>query len=131
MVPTRVQHVVEAAHDPSQYFLWRGPEDDRQLVNTLLNRLKNLPPANSAVRIKVSKGLRLMPRSPHPNARAKSGAPRLEPVGGAMPLDSDFYLIRKSDAELCEALAALDSIILIKGARQMGKTSDVRPCLTC
>jgi hypothetical protein len=48
---------------------------------------------------------------------------KLEPVGGAMPLDSKFYIIRGADEEFRAAIARQDSIVLIKGARQVGKTS--------
>jgi DNA-binding winged helix-turn-helix (wHTH) protein len=47
----------------------------------------------------------------------------LEPVGGAMPLDSQFYITRPADEQFRAAIARRDSIVLIKGARQVGKTS--------
>jgi hypothetical protein len=47
----------------------------------------------------------------------------LEPVGGAMPLDSGFYVVRRTDEEFRAALARRDSIVLLKGPRQVGKTS--------
>ncbi len=49
--------------------------------------------------------------------------PDLEPDGGAVPLDSPFYLERPTDAAFLAALARGDSIVLVKGARQIGKTS--------
>src|SRR5262245_3518467 len=47
----------------------------------------------------------------------------LEPVGGAVPLDSGFYIVRPADDEFRAAIARQDSIVLVKGARQVGKTS--------
>ncbi len=47
----------------------------------------------------------------------------LEPVGGAMPLDSRFYVARAADGQFRVAIARRDSIVLVKGARQVGKTS--------
>src|SRR5215510_5980098 len=47
----------------------------------------------------------------------------LEPVGGAVPLDSGFYIVRPADEEFRAAIARQDSIVLVKGARQVGKTS--------
>jgi hypothetical protein len=44
-------------------------------------------------------------------------------VGGAVPLDSEFYVVRSTDEEFQSAIARGDSIVLVKGARQMGKTS--------
>lgn len=43
--------------------------------------------------------------------------------GGVMSLDSPLYLERRSDAHFFEALARRPMIILVKGARQIGKTS--------
>ncbi len=47
----------------------------------------------------------------------------LESVGGAIPLDSNFYIRRDVDSRLSEALENHESTILIRGARQVGKTS--------
>ena len=51
----------------------------------------------------------------------KSG--KLEPVGGAVPLDSAYYIERSTDQEFHEAITRQDSLVLVKGARQVGKTS--------
>jgi DNA-binding winged helix-turn-helix (wHTH) protein len=48
---------------------------------------------------------------------------QLEPVGGAVPLGSRFYLERETDREFRAAVARRDSVVLVKGARQVGKTS--------
>lgn len=45
------------------------------------------------------------------------------PVGGAVALDSKFYIERQTDAEFLVALKRQDSLVLVKGARQVGKTS--------
>ncbi len=47
----------------------------------------------------------------------------LESEGGAVPLNSPFYIDRKVDVLFAEAVVRQDSIVLVKGARQMGKTS--------
>ena len=47
----------------------------------------------------------------------------IEPPGGALPLNSTVYISRPSDGEFCGAIARHDSIVLVKGARQVGKTS--------
>lgn len=47
----------------------------------------------------------------------------LEPPGGAVPLHSRFYVSRDVDEGLGQALDRHDSIVLLKGARQVGKTS--------
>jgi len=61
------------------------------------------------------------------SAAASLSAPslgeELEPVGGAVPLDSRFYIVRQADEEFITAVTRKDSIVLVKGARQVGKTS--------
>src|SRR5262245_57403275 len=47
----------------------------------------------------------------------------LEPDGGAVPLTSAFYIVRPTDAEFQAAIARRDSVVLVKGSRQVGKTS--------
>ncbi len=84
--------------DPLHYFLWRDEADDERLVSELLHALRT-PPALSVP------------------------LEQLEPVGGAVPLDSRFYVVRPTDDEFLAAIARRDSLVLIKGARQMGKTS--------
>lgn len=57
------------------------------------------------------------------SVRAPAYDVELEPVGGAMPLDSRFYITRSADEQFRTAIARRDSIVLVKGARQVGKTS--------
>lgn len=46
-----------------------------------------------------------------------------ESIGGAVPLDSLFYLARPADDLFCPAVAGGDSLVLVKGPRQSGKSS--------
>jgi hypothetical protein len=43
-----------------------------------------------------------------------------------LPLDSNFYIVADTDVDFLQAIKRRDSIILVKGARQMGKTSLAR-----
>lgn len=52
-----------------------------------------------------------------------SGCGTPETPGGAMPLNSMFYIVRRTDDDFRAALTQHESIVLIKGARQVGKTS--------
>ncbi|HKQ77280.1 MAG TPA: AAA-like domain-containing protein [Blastocatellia bacterium] len=45
------------------------------------------------------------------------------PPGGALSLHSRYYIARPTDAEFHGAVARRDSIVLVKGPRQVGKTS--------
>jgi DNA-binding winged helix-turn-helix (wHTH) protein len=56
-----------------------------------------------------------------PSQLTESGEPDLP--GGAMPLDSRYYIARRTDQEFHDAIARRYSIVLVKGPRQFGKTS--------
>jgi class 3 adenylate cyclase len=86
--------------DPLEYRLWKGPEDNDRVLADLVEALRK-PPDRPPV----------------------ASPARLEPIGGAVPLDSEFYVVRPTDEEFRAAIARQDSIVLVKGARQMGKTS--------
>lgn len=58
----------------------------------------------------------------YPTPSSRETAELIEP-GGAVGLGSNLYIVRDSDIELIQAVHRRDSIVLIKGARQMGKTS--------
>ena len=133
LLPVRVNYTgplmepLASILDPIQYILWESPGDDQRLLDEILAALKNLPAFKPAPPAPPAKGSRLMPRPAAPPASvpapAAGGVRALEPLAGAVPLDSKFYLIRPADVELRKSLSHHDSIILIKGARQMGKTS--------
>ena len=86
--------------NPIHYALWTGPEDNGRLIAELLRAFTAATTPQSAMREK-----------------------KIEPIGGAVPLDSEFYITRPADEEFRTAIARQDSIVLVKGARQMGKTS--------
>jgi hypothetical protein len=116
--------------DPVPSRNWEGPQDNQRVLEELVAALRKLSgPAEPAPQ---PPGLRIAPRPPgSPRPAASAGMPAtpppvpdtLEPIGGAVPLGSEFYLVRPQDAELRTALTRYDSVVLIKGARQMGKTS--------
>jgi DNA-binding SARP family transcriptional activator len=61
--------------------------------------------------------------APAPGRAAAPRSEQLEPVGGAVPVGSRFYVVRPADREFEEAISRRDSIVLVKGPRQVGKTS--------
>ncbi|MGV3617698.1 MAG: AAA-like domain-containing protein [Fimbriimonas sp.] len=79
-----------------QYAFWCGPEDDESLLAQIREALDEP-----------------QPRKPLP----------IEPTGGAVAPNSRFYTWRETDAEFDAALRANESIVLVKGPRQVGKTS--------
>ncbi len=115
-------------------FAWHGVDDDTKLVRQLIDLIKEVPLVRGPVRLTISKGLRLSARSapvPRPVIQpvatgTGSGAMvslQLDSFGGAVPLQSTFYVERNADREMQHALIRYDSIVLLKGARQIGKTS--------
>lgn len=92
--------------DALQYGVWNGPEDDEALLKHLLDSLESQT--------------FIVGTAPRQN---RQPAVNLEAVGGAVPLESQFYIGRETDDEFYAAIARQDSIVLVKGARQMGKTS--------
>lgn len=86
--------------DPIEWFLWHGPQDDAALVESVIQGV-------------------FEPQKPTlepPRSVAKTD-------GSVLPLSSQYYIERAVDRELASALNRRDSIVLLKGARQMGKTS--------
>lgn len=83
--------------NPLQFTVWKTPDDDNHILSAIIATIEQ-PPA------------------PHTDVV-------LEPVGGAVPPDSPFYVERPTDTEFIGALAKNESILLVKGPRQMGKTS--------
>jgi hypothetical protein len=83
-----------------RFFKWADPNDDERLVGELVTALR-LPQQTLPTETRVN----------------------LESIGGAVPLDSQFYVERSTDQEFQRAIARRDSIVLVKGARQIGKTS--------
>ncbi len=81
--------------DPIPPFQWLGPQDDSRLVAELADAV----------------------HGPRPIA-----LPRPVPFGG-LPLDAKSYVRRPSDLTFHAAIARGDSIVLVRSARQMGKTS--------
>ena len=84
--------------EPLHFFSWQGPEDDEKLLAELLSAITE-------------------------PIRPRAAAEILEPVGGAVLPESPFYVRRACDGVLIQALDACESILLVKGARQIGKTS--------
>jgi len=105
LLPVRVDYsgplpeLLAAPLDALEYALWESPESDADVLTRITDALRD------------DAGPREMAR------------PKLEPVGGAVPLDSKFYVVRATDEQFLSAVRRRDSIVLVKGARQMGKTS--------
>ena len=106
LLPVRVDYLepltgeLEEILSPIQYTAWQGPQDDQRLVDEVLLGQQNRP-SNAEI----------VPAQP------------MESVGGAVNLDSHYWIVRPTELQFRQAIARHDSIVLLKGARQMGKTS--------
>ncbi len=110
--------------DPIQYVLWHGEADHPRVLAEILKALDQIPAAPAGAPKAIGKGARLLPRPVAlPRLAAPAPADNGEAVRGAVALGSKYYINRPVDEELQHAVARQDSTILIKGARQMGKTS--------
>jgi hypothetical protein len=131
LLPVRVNYTgplpepLASILDPIQYFLWEGEQDNLGLITELNEILKNVaslevkPSDNEAKRLSAAKAEAISTPTNYRGGRPEA----LESIGGAVPLHSEYYVPRPIDNELRTSLTNRDSIILIKGARQMGKTS--------
>ena len=127
LLPVRVNYTgplpepIASILEPIQYFLWEGESDDLGLMTELGEALKHLPePAPEPPQPPAARP------APQPATKSEMAQPRpsaTSTIGGAVPLDSEYYITRTVDGEIRSSILKHDSIVLIKGARQMGKTS--------
>ncbi len=96
------------------FHFWASSQN-RALESATLERIFNLQ-AQSAAAISMGGGRTVRTAGP-------DSTEPWESAGGAVPLDSQRYIVRPTDQEFQAAVGVKDSIVLIKGARQMGKTS--------
>src|ERR1051326_7837329 len=75
---------LESILGPLHYTLWEGPQDSGRVVEELVRALRG------------------------DAAAAPPAAAELEAVGGAVPLDSQFYIVRPTDDEFHAAVARRD-----------------------
>ncbi|MDM8564920.1 AAA-like domain-containing protein [Candidatus Halobeggiatoa sp. HSG11] len=92
----------------------------------LFKKWRELEAINQAVAENWDRQLLKPPIKPSPKKppiKSLPEPPPIEPCGGAMSLNSKFYVERQVDNEFQTAIKRRDSIVLLKGPRQVGKTS--------
>lgn len=97
-----------------------------QELERLLRRELDTEPSNCLRALVAEARSRPFPELPASVVRRReetTGDPALESVRGAVPLNSPFYVERPVDEEFTSALERADSIVLLKGAAQTGKSS--------
>ncbi|MFT5524520.1 MAG: hypothetical protein ACI9HK_002475, partial [Pirellulaceae bacterium] len=105
--------VIKVDHDEVVVGEWAAVLENATVLSYATN--------DSVAELAVTIGQRLREDASRP--RLSNPVWRLEPPFGAISLDSSFYLQRDADREFERALMRRDSIVLVRGARQMGKTS--------
>jgi hypothetical protein len=99
--------------DRVAYFLWRGEEDTDQLVQLLETKVAgaSLPASPMAPAM----------QPPHDSPPLYSAT--LQPPGGGLDVDDPWYVRRSSDDNALGTISQQGVTLVIKGSRQMGKTS--------
>jgi len=108
--------------------LWPDSNVEDSNLTVTINALRSVLNDGTYIETVSKRGYRFVPEvrvlrespftQPHLDAQDL-----IEPPGGALPLHSTLYISRPTDEEFCHAIARHDSFVLVKGARQVGKTS--------
>lgn len=99
--------------DALQYSLWRGDADTPRVLQELISAIAGTPLPGMAETT--------LPASPATGSPLHS-AP-LPPPGGGLDIDDPWYIRRESDDTAGRLIAMQGVTLVIKGSRQMGKTS--------
>lgn len=108
--------------------LWPDSIVEDSNLTVTINALRAVLSDGTYIETVSKRGYRFVPEvrvvreSAYLQPTSGAGDP-IEPPGGALPLHSTLYIARRADDEFCHAIARHDSIVLVKGARQVGKTS--------
>lgn len=108
--------------------LWPDSIVEDNNLNVTINALRSVLGDGNYIETVSKRGYRFVPavkvvREETRHQPDSSERRLIHPPGGALPLHSTLYISRTSDDEFCHAIARHDSIVLVKGARQVGKTS--------
>lgn len=107
-----------------QYALWQSSEDDQRAAEQVfaaINRSADLP--NRETQISPAELRVLADATENRGAPLPSADPRLMFDKGTMKAGSPFYIRREADAQLESRIRLAGETIVVKGMRQMGKSS--------
>jgi DNA-binding SARP family transcriptional activator len=109
------------AGELQQQFRREGLSISAQTMN-VIQQIERRAAGENRAEPELNAWMQLVETAPaNPSALVRSR--QLEPTGGAVPLESAFYIRRLTDEAFQQAIARRDSIVLVKGPRQTGKTS--------
>ncbi len=95
----------------------------QQKLQDMPQDLHNLLPRLEIIDIQTDKFIETLEQSIEDILKTNPQPYELELASGAMPLNSNFYIERQADELFKHSFQRKDSVILVKGARQVGKTS--------
>ena len=109
--------------NPLQYIPWNRSEPWDQVCRCILTAIRSphQSPSQQRNEVSVQDLHRLVQVTDQAGAPLPAADPRLDT--GAVALDSPFYVSRPTDDEVTRLVGTPGRTILIKGARQVGKTS--------
>jgi hypothetical protein len=99
--------------DPLQYAVWRGEADTDRLTQELVAAVNGAPLPASPLQPKAA---------PQCDGAPLHSAPLPTP-GGGLDVDDPWYISRNSDKSALRMISQQGVTLVIKGSRQMGKTS--------
>jgi hypothetical protein len=114
--------------NPIQYAFWKSTEDDQSIAEQIfsaINRSAALPHPGQADETEASTASlqKLADVTENAGAPLPAADPRLMFDTGAVKVGSPFYIRRAADDKLANQLQREGQTIIVKGMRQMGKSS--------
>ncbi len=129
ILPVRVQfqepldYEMDAYSGRIQYVLWENIEDTPRVLDQLIGAISSgsglSPEQSSDSDLNSSKST----HADHPRPTPSSDPRVLTPPGGTIRATDRFYIRRKSDERIDQLAPLTGETLVVKGARQMGKSS--------
>ncbi|MCP4697581.1 MAG: TIR domain-containing protein [Gammaproteobacteria bacterium] len=107
------------------YIAWQGPSESERVLREIrdvhLHVADSMKPPAATDRLKTSEAHKPAKKTDHPQSTPDLRAVSMQ--GGLLRYDDPFYIMRPADKEIKELAPLNGKTLVIKGPRQMGKTS--------
>lgn len=127
LLPIRVAYLgalpyaLAARLDPIQYTSWQGDADTARVAEEICAAVGGTQALPNQADTSPSTHTALFAATEQQGAPLPKAEPRLDT--GTMRLDSPFYVVRAEDALVLEQVRGPGTTVVIKGVRQIGKSS--------